>query len=82
MFRSGMWNFNTTKMKRQAVDSSNLASVGYDPQTLEIEFKHGGIYQYYNVPKSVYDGLMNASSHGQYFDRNIKKAGYRYSKVG
>lgn len=70
-------------MKRQAVNSSNLASVGYDAQTqtLEIEFNHGGVYQYYNVPKSIYDGLMNASSHGQYFDRNIKKAGYRYSKV-
>jgi hypothetical protein len=70
-------------MNRQAVDSSNLASVGYDPQTqtLEVEFRHGGIYQYYNVPKSVYDGLMDASSHGQYFDRNIKKAGYRYTKV-
>jgi hypothetical protein len=70
-------------MNRQAVNSSNLASVGYDAQTqtLEIEFNHGGVYQYYNVPKSIYDGLMNASSHGQYFDRNIKKAGYRYSKV-
>ena len=71
-------------MKRQAVESSNLASVGYDAetQTLEVEFKHGGVYQYYNVLISVYDGLMNASSHGQYFDRNIKKAGYRYAKVG
>lgn len=71
-------------MNRQAVDSSNLASVGYhsQTQTLEIEFIHGGIYQYYNVPKSIYESLMNASSHGQYFDRNIKKAGYRYSKVG
>lgn len=69
-------------MKRNAVNSSNLASVGYDNQTLEVEFKLGGIFQYYNVPKSVYEGLMNASSHGQYFDRNIIKAGYQYSKVG
>lgn len=70
-------------MNRQAVDSSNLASVGYDAenQILEIEFNHGGVYQYYNVPKSIYGGLMNASSHGQYFDRKIEKAGYRYSKV-
>lgn len=71
-------------MERQSVSSSNLASIGYEAQsqTLEIEFNHGGIYQYYNVPNSVYTGLMNASSHGQYFDRNIKKAGYRYAKVG
>jgi len=39
-------------MKRQPVESSNLASVGYDAarQILEIEFNHGGIYQYYDVP--------------------------------
>lgn len=70
-------------MERQTVSSSNLAFVGYDPQsqTLEIEFNHGGVYQYHNVPTSVYSGLMNASSHGQYFDRNIKKAGYSYTRV-
>lgn len=71
-------------MKRQNVNSSNLASVGYDEtsNTLEIEFNHGGIYQYSNVPESVYSGLMNASSHGQYFDANIKKGGYSYRKIG
>ncbi len=70
-------------MDRQKVDSSNLASVGYDSQsqTLEIEFNHGGIYQYFNVPSSIHNGLMGASSHGEYFDRNIKKSGYRYVKI-
>jgi hypothetical protein len=70
-------------MKRTSVVSSNLKSVGYDEENkiLEIEFLHGGVYQYFDVPKSVYDGLMNASSHGQYFDRNVKKAGYRYKKI-
>jgi hypothetical protein len=44
------------------VSSSNLASVGYDPntQTLEVEFLHGGIYQYSDVPSSVHSGLMTA----------------------
>jgi hypothetical protein len=70
-------------MKRQAVESSNLASVGYDAENsiLEIQFNHGGVYQYLDVPENVYDGLMNADSHGQYFDRNIKKAGYDFQKV-
>lgn len=70
-------------MERISVQSSNLASVGYDSasHTLEIEFHHGGVYQYFNVPESVYDGLMSASSHGQYFDRNVKKAGYNYRQV-
>lgn len=70
-------------MERQKVESSNLASIGYDAKNeiLEIEFNHGGIYQYFDVPVNVYDELMNASSHGQYFDRNIKKTGYEFQKI-
>ena len=70
-------------MNRQSVESSNLASIGYDAENeiLEVEFKHGGVYQYFDVPEKIYDELMNASSHGQYFDRNIKKAGYEFQKM-
>lgn len=61
-------------MKRQSVDSSNLASIGYDAssQILEVEFKHGGVYQYKDVPEDEYEALMNADSHGKYFSANIK----------
>jgi len=71
-------------MERRSVSSSNLASVGYDAQsqTLEVAFNRGGVYQYYSVPFQVYSGLMNASSHGEYFDRNVKKVGYRFKQVG
>jgi hypothetical protein len=71
-------------MERERVSSSNLASVGYDHRTmtLEVEFNHGGIYQYSGVPEHVYEGLMSASSHGEYFDVHVKKAGYSYRKVG
>jgi hypothetical protein len=71
-------------MNRTPVSSSNLASVGYDSnsQVLEIEFLHGGIYQYSGVPSPIFSGLMTASSHGSYFDQHVKKAGYSYSKVG
>jgi KTSC domain len=70
-------------MNRIPVSSSNLASIGYDPvtQTLEVEFLHGGVYQYSDVSPSVYDGLMEAESHGSYFDRHVKKAGYSYRKI-
>ena len=69
-------------MKRTKVDSSNLASVGYDPakQILEIEFNHGGIYQYFDVPLDEYDGLMAADSHGSYFYHNIRDV-YDYVKI-
>ncbi len=61
-------------MERQNVSSSNLASIGYDVRNelLEVEFNHGGIYQYFNVPNDVYEELMNASSHGVYFSANIR----------
>lgn len=69
-------------MKRKAVESSNLASVGYDEKTkmLEIEFNHGGVYEYYGVEKKVYEELMNADSHGRYFYYNIRDD-YDYSRV-
>ena len=69
-------------MKRLSVESSNLASIGYDADDniLEIEFNHGGIYQYFNVPSEVYEELMNADSHVKYFAANIKND-YDYIKI-
>jgi KTSC domain-containing protein len=71
-------------MERTLVESSNLASVGYDrtSATLEIEFRKSGVYQYFGVPHSTYEELMNAGLKGTYFDQNIKKGGFSYSKVG
>ncbi len=56
------------------VQSSLLRSVDYDSlnKVLEIELHHGEIYQYIGVPASVYKGLMNAQSHGKYFNAQIK----------
>jgi len=62
-------------MNREPVKSSNLKSVGYEPETeiLEIEFKNGSVYHYFEVPESRYDGLMNASSKGSYLNQSIKR---------
>ena len=62
-----------------AVRSSNLAAIDYDwSGTLTIAFHSGSVYEYYHVPPSEYDGLMSASSHGQYFHAHIKnRYGYR-----
>lgn len=58
-------------------------SIGYDVDSkiLEIEFLSRDIYQYFDIPKNIFQGLMNAASHGTYLDANIKKAGYRYRKI-
>lgn len=70
-------------MEREPVESSNLASVGYDPstETLEIEFLNGSIYQYVNVPQSVYEQLMQEDSKGGFLNSYIKK-NYFASRVG
>ncbi len=61
-------------MDRQSVASSNLAEVGYDSdlETLEIQFKSGGVYQYFNVPAFMYERLMSADSLGRFFNAEIK----------
>ena len=69
-------------MRRVAVVSSNIASIGYNDssRTLEICFKSGRVYQYFDVPAHVHHRLVNASSHGQFLNRNIKGS-YRYARV-
>lgn len=64
------------------VNSSNLVAVGYDAssRTLRIQF-NSGLYDYYDVPESIYEGLMSAPSHGQYHARYIKNS-FRYRKIG
>jgi hypothetical protein len=69
-------------MNRTPVSSSNVESVGYDPNilTLEVEFKDGAVYQYFDVPETVYQELTRASSVGQFMHANIRN-NYRYTKV-
>jgi len=69
-------------MDRTSVVSSNLKSVGYDVNTkiLEIEFQNGSVYQYYEVPLNIYEGLMKAPSHGKFFHAHIRNI-YRYRRI-
>lgn len=61
-----------------------IESVGYDEKTktLEVKFNRGdAVYQYANVPKEEYDGLMKAGSIGIYFGTRIKGI-YEFKKKG
>ncbi|MFA5048586.1 MAG: KTSC domain-containing protein [Patescibacteria group bacterium] len=62
-------------MYKEQITSSIIDSIGYDAelQILEIQFKRGAIYQYFNVPFDVYKELMSAKSIGSYFMKNINK---------
>lgn len=63
-------------MEREPVNSSNVASIGYDPgsETLEVEFKNTGVYQYLNVPQFMWERLMQADSIGRFFNAEVKNA--------
>jgi len=65
---------NNSGIKRVSVASSNIASVGYDSekQILEIEFHHGAIYQYFDVPEKVYNDLINSAAIASNFMSEIK----------
>ncbi len=67
-------------MQRESVDSSNIRAIGYESQTLEVEFLNGSVYQYFDVPEHIHTEMMGAGSKGKYFSSNIKGT-FRYSKV-
>jgi hypothetical protein len=69
-------------MNRTAVTSSSLEAVGYDAETstLEIEFRDGSIYQYFDVSEAGHTELITAPSHGRYFSEQIRGM-YRYARV-
>ena len=61
-------------MDRVPVESSSVASVGYDAATfeLEIEFRNGRTYRYQQVPVAAYRLLLQAPSIGEYVNKVIK----------
>lgn len=73
-------------MIRTPVESSNIASIGYDPasRVLEVQFKSGGkpgsIYRYADVPADEHAALMAAESPGSHFSSNIRGA-YKSTRV-
>lgn len=67
---------------QQSVQSSNLSEVKYDTDlmVLTVTFNNGSVYEYFTVPINVYEDLINASSHGSYFYRNIRNS-FSYRKI-
>lgn len=63
------------RLLRTRLESSSLVSITYDPddELLEVEFRRTGhLYDYFDVPRSVYRALMNADSKGAFLNRMIK----------
>jgi hypothetical protein len=72
------------KIARVKVDSSTIASVGYDPlrQMLDLEFKRkGDVYRYYGVSIQEHQELIHAPSIGAYVNQKLKPAGHPYEII-
>lgn len=67
-------------MQRMPVQSSSLESVGFDAGVLEVSFRNGGLYRYFDVPVIVFLRLLRAESKGRFFNLEIRDA-YRSERV-
>lgn len=63
-------------------ESSSIARFAYDEPNLvlKVEFKNGGLYNYFDVAENVFEGMRNAPSKGQYLAQQIKGI-YRYARA-
>lgn len=63
-------------------ESSNLERFGYESSSmvLQVVFKSGGTYDYFDVPEQTFEGMKAAPSRGSYLAQNIKGV-YRYARV-
>ena len=64
-----------SRIKREPVQSTALASVGYSRRlrALEIEFRNGAIYRYLEVDPAIYHELMIAPSKARFYDEKIRR---------
>lgn len=59
-------------MELKKVKSSNIDSVGYENENLYIQYQSGAIYKYKNVPKVIYESLIDSDSKGRFMNSEIK----------
>lgn len=71
-------------MRREAVDSETIASIGYAPRgcELELEFRDSGdVYRYFQVSAREHEEFMAAESKGTYLNRVFKTKDHPYRLV-
>ena len=60
-----------------ASSAIDRAAYDVDAATLDLWYKGGDRYRYFDVPEAVFDALLAADSAGEYVNREIKPH-YRY----
>lgn len=66
-------------LRVRELDSSAVARAAYaeDARTLDLWYKGGDRYRYFDVPPEIFEALLRAPSAGEYVNRRIK-AQYRF----
>ena len=59
-------------MRREAVSSRAMKTVGYRKGMLEIEFPDGDVYRYFDVPPLLFLQFVRAESMGAFFNERIR----------
>jgi hypothetical protein len=67
-------------MRLDPIRSSALLAVGYDPgrSVLTVQYASGAVYEYYDVPRSLYEDLLAAQPHPwSVYGEKVKAHHYR-----
>jgi KTSC domain len=65
-------------MHRLPLESTMLTSAAYrSDQTLDLEFRDGSRYRFFDVPAACFQHLLASDSKGAYFNRHIRNC-FRY----
>jgi hypothetical protein len=74
-------------MERTPVQSSQIASIGYDAEKREMEIEFhgkkeapGDVYRYYDVAPGTYQQMIAAKSIGSFFGKEVRGQ-YTYKKM-
>ena len=70
-------------MKLEPVESEAFRAAGHDAvrRTMRVAFHGGAIYDYLEVPESIFLAVMRAESQGEAFSRLVRNAGFEYRMV-
>lgn len=61
-------------MRMINVSSDAIEAIGYDPASMRlcIRFTGGREYDFCGVPRHLYEQLMSAGSHGEFYNSHIR----------
>jgi hypothetical protein len=69
-------------MQPVQLHSTSLQAVAYQEQLglLELEFRNGAVYHYFDVSESTYQALLRAESKGRHFNHYIRNR-FAYARI-